>query len=146
MHALDRETALVESLQEHFERIVENAPAEDKEVLEIPYSYDKRLPDNWHTFLIVPTGAYAVAQYKARAVKTPSENDVKAIESFIECANRLLPDDAARERAGLKLEDMQYTARYPRELRPPSFIRSKLRRENRLHPRPVREFLQSMSE
>ncbi len=37
MHALDRETALVESLQEHFERIIENAPAEDKEVLEIPY-------------------------------------------------------------------------------------------------------------
>ena len=41
---------------------------------------------------------------------------MKAIQSFIECANRLLPDDAARERGGLKLEDLQYLACPTREL------------------------------
>lgn len=37
LYALDRETALVLSLQEHLRRIREDAPAEDREVLEIPY-------------------------------------------------------------------------------------------------------------
>ncbi|TFK84057.1 hypothetical protein K466DRAFT_497297, partial [Polyporus arcularius HHB13444] len=81
---LDRETAFLESLQEHFSRIRDAAPAEDRTVLEIPYSFEKRLPDNWHTRLFVPTGAYPRAQYKAAAVKPPFERDLKAIESFVE--------------------------------------------------------------
>ncbi|RDX50740.1 hypothetical protein OH76DRAFT_1348274 [Lentinus brumalis] len=143
LYALDRETALVLSLQEHLRRVREDAPVEDREVLEIPYSYEKRFPDNYHTRLFVPTGAYARELDKSGALATPPEEDVKAIKSFIECANRLLPDDAARERAGLKLEDLQYTIRYPRELRFPFYLET--RRENRLPPRPVREFLKSVS-
>ncbi len=88
-------------------------------------AYEKRFPDNYHTRLFVPTGAYARELDKSGALATPPEADVKAIKSFIECANRLLPDDAARERAGLKLEDLQYTIRYPRELRFPFYLETR---------------------
>lgn len=88
-------------------------------------AFEKRLPDNWHTRLFVPTGAYPRAQYKAAAVKPPFERDLKVIESFIECANRLLPDDTARERAGLKLGDLRYTARSPRDLHPPFYLEAR---------------------
>ncbi|KAI0699522.1 hypothetical protein C8T65DRAFT_792764 [Cerioporus squamosus] len=140
LHELDRETAMVLSLQRHFRRIREDAPADDIEVLEIPYSFERRLPDNWHTRLFIPTGAYTREQCKSGALKTPPEEDVEVIESFIECAT--LPDDTARARGGLKLGDLQYTVRSPRELKPP--FHRETRRETRLPPRPVREFLKSV--
>ena len=120
----------VYSCRAHFCRLRMNAPAEDRKLLEIPYcesfvpsrfdaqvlrlthptAFDKRFPPDhsWHPRLFVPTGAYTLEQYRSGALASSQEEDVKAMQSFIECANRLLPDDAARERAGLKLEDLQY--------------------------------------
>ena len=86
-------------------------------------AFDKHFPPDhsWHPRLFVPTGAYILEQYRSGALASPQEEDVKAMQSFIECANRLLPDDAARERAGLKLEDLQYEVQSSWELSLPVY-------------------------
>ena len=79
---------------------------------------ENRFPESgWQPRLFIPT--------LAGSLKAPSENDLKAIQFFIDCANRLLPDhDAARERAGFKLEDLQYEVRPTRTLTLPLYDRS----------------------
>ena len=86
---------------------------------------ENRSPESgWQPRLFIPTGAYTRDHYLAGSLKAPSEDDLKAIQFFIDCANRLLPDDAARERAGFKLEDLQYEVRPARALSLPLYDRS----------------------
>ncbi|KAI0711000.1 hypothetical protein C8Q76DRAFT_566472, partial [Earliella scabrosa] len=140
---LERETSILEDCQRYFRKIRAGPPAEDRKVLEIPYSYERRpsLKDDWHTRLVIPTGAYPREQYKSAsgALKTAPEEDVRAIQAFIECANRLLPDDAAREKAGIKLEDLQFVVRSPRGFTPPSYRGTE--RQELLPPRHLRVIL-----
>ena len=78
------------------------------------YERRRRVGDLWHTRLFVPTGAYPrddIRTIQASIESAPPEEDVGAICAFVECANRLLPDDAARERAGFKLQELQFLAR-----------------------------------
>ncbi len=91
-----------------------------------------RYPEDskWYTRLFIPTGAYTGECYTSGALATPPQHDLKVIQNWIECANRLLPDDEARERAGFKLEDLQFTVRSVRGVtRPPYY--SKAEREVR---------------
>ncbi|KAI0697205.1 hypothetical protein C8T65DRAFT_662530 [Cerioporus squamosus] len=138
---LDREGILVNSYRQYFGGIRRTAPAEDRKLLEIPYTFDKRYPGDprWHTRLYIPTGAYPRESYTSGALATPPERDLEVIKKFMECANRLLPDDAARERAGFKLEDLQFTLRSVRGIMRPPY--TKTEREELLPPRHLQAFL-----
>ena len=86
---------------------------------------ENRSPESgWQPRLFVPTGAHTQDRHLSGGLNTPLEEDLEAIQSFIECANRLLPNDAARERAGFKLEDLQYEVRPARALSLPLYDRS----------------------
>ncbi|RDX45937.1 hypothetical protein OH76DRAFT_916430 [Lentinus brumalis] len=142
--ALDRETILMMSFRQHFGLIRRTAPAEDRKLLEIPYVFQKQLryPEDskWYTRLFIPTGAYSGECYTSGALATPPQHDLRIIRSWIECANRLLPDDEARERAGFKLEDLQFTVRSVRGVtRPPYYHKSE--REELLPPRHLQKIL-----
>ena len=129
--ALTDRVAFVGSCRTHFCRLRKRAPAEDRKLLEIPYckfavsshsvirvwilgltrplDLDKQFPKtSWKRRLFIPTGAHTRDRYISGALNAPSKEDLKVIQSFIESANRLLPDETARERGGFKLEDLQY--------------------------------------
>ena len=145
--ALTDKVAFVGSCRTHFCRLRKGAPEEDRKLLEIPYcessvpprsvirvwilgltrptDLDKQFPEtSWQRRLFIPTGAHTRDRYISGALNTPSEQDLKAIQSFIESANRLLPDDAARERASFKLQDLQYEVRPARALSLPLYDRA----------------------
>ena len=70
-------------------------------------AYSKWEGHGLRVYLFLPTGAYLREHYESGALSTPSEEDQKAVQVFIDVANSLLPD-ATREQAALKLEDMRF--------------------------------------
>ncbi|KAI0697208.1 hypothetical protein C8T65DRAFT_755562 [Cerioporus squamosus] len=137
---LDREGILVDSYRQYFGGIRRTAPAEDRKLLEIPYSESQAAAwFLWHMRLYIPTGAYPRESYMSGVLATPPECDLEVIKKFIECANRLLPDDGARERAGFKLEDLQFTLRSVRGITRPPY--TKTEREELLPPRHLQAIL-----
>ena len=87
-----------------------------------PSAFEKQSPESgWQRRLFIPTGAHIRDRYISWALNTPSEQDLNAIQSFIESANRLLPDETARESGGFKLDDLQYEVRPTRTLTLPLY-------------------------
>ncbi|TBU31444.1 hypothetical protein BD311DRAFT_863385 [Dichomitus squalens] len=133
--APQRAMGVVWSCQQHFSRVREGAPAEDRKVLEIPYSYGKWAEDHRKVYLFVPTGAYFNEDGTSGVLKTPREKDLKAIQAFIDAANSLLPE-AVRDEASLKLEDLRFEVHTPRSLLQPAYKRDE--RKELLPPRHLR--------
>ncbi|EJF64668.1 hypothetical protein DICSQDRAFT_14731, partial [Dichomitus squalens LYAD-421 SS1] len=131
--ASDREVSFVMSYQQDFSIVRRAAPAEIRKALEIPHMYDNGQPaPGPNDFLFIPTGAYTREQYDSGALSFPSEADRKAIQSFIDTANSLLPD-VVRDEASLKLEDMRYEIHHLQALMMPPYNLSE--REELLPPR-----------
>ena len=83
-------------------------------------AYSKWEGHGLRVYLFLPTGAYLREHHEPDALSTPSEEDQKAVQVFIDVANSLLPD-ATREQAALKLEDMRFEVRSARSVMQPAY-------------------------
>ncbi|TBU31442.1 hypothetical protein BD311DRAFT_689054 [Dichomitus squalens] len=105
--APQRAAEMVTRYRDHFRSVRVRAPAGVRKALEIPYMYFTKDKGAAGIHLFIPTGAYALEQYKSGALRTPPEADLEAIQAFMDNANSLLPE-AVRDEAGFKLEDMDF--------------------------------------
>ncbi|KZT20839.1 hypothetical protein NEOLEDRAFT_1140154 [Neolentinus lepideus HHB14362 ss-1] len=137
--AMQREAAVIMTYRDYFRDIRLSAPAEVRKALEIPYTFDKCAEHGLRVYMFIPTGAYTREYYKSGALRSPPEEDLKVIQTFIDAANSLLPDTATREKAEFKLEEMRFEVHSPRALHAPPC--SSAERKELSPPRHLRAFL-----
>ncbi|KZT20840.1 hypothetical protein NEOLEDRAFT_1074704 [Neolentinus lepideus HHB14362 ss-1] len=137
--AIQREAAVVMTYRDYFRNIRRSAPAEVRKALEIPYTFDKWDGHGLRVYMFIPTGAYTREYYKSGALRSPPEEDLKVIQTFIDAANSLLPDTATREKAEFKLEEMRFEVHSPRSLHAPPYYSAE--RKELSPPRHLRAFL-----
>lgn len=89
--------------------------------------------------MFMPTGAYTHEHYKTGALESPLEQDQKVIESFIDSMNGLLPDDAPREKAEFKVEDMRFEVHSMQAVDAPVY--SQRERQELLPPRHLQDVI-----